>query len=339
MYCKKCGKNVKENISFCPYCGEKIGNNIESIKNDSDQIEVIEESIEDSNKESINETKNNIQIDIPNNNETTATIENNTDSIASNKKQPNSVQSTNINNEILNSSVNNNQEYTPNNSKKNNNIPFIIVLVILSLIIIGLVIFIFINILNNSSDNTSKIEKETVEVEKEEGNKSTPTNIDTSNKITIDDYEFIIPNGYKTSQESGVCLIMDDEKSVIFELDAVANESFSDYILHSEDLKTEFINKGFVVNGYTTKTVGNIDYLLYDVTKDGVNMNLYVAKIDEFDIAIGAIVISPSTTYDNALVKLSTILSTADGKDKTSSSTFTKKIPSIDNNKLIKELK
>ena len=30
MFCEKCGKEIKDNVKFCPFCGNKVSEKVES---------------------------------------------------------------------------------------------------------------------------------------------------------------------------------------------------------------------------------------------------------------------------------------------------------------------
>jgi large-conductance mechanosensitive channel len=331
MNCKKCGSNIASNMTFCPYCGEKVENNVVEESNNifnNNETEQIETLLDNSqSSEPITTVNNNVNQNVEMVNQTVEQSVNNTPTpsvqIQTEENPFNNVQNSNVN--------------IPVKEKKKSNVPFIILLVIMILIIIGLAVFIFISLYKN---NTTTEASSTETVEKETEEKST-TEVSTTNKLIIDNYEFTIPNGYKTSEQDSYWKILNSSSTALLFIDGIINQSYDVYVSNAETIKLSYTNAGYVVNGYTTKTVGNVNYLIYDVDYSNQNMYDIYAKLDDTHILMGSIMISPSTTYDNALEEFNTIISSAKGGNNTSgSATFSAEIPSVNtNDTFIKKLK
>ena len=219
---------------------------------------------------------------------------------------------------------------------------FIVVVVLMLLIIVGLVIFIVYKSVRETNVTIEGNKSSNVNEEIKINSQEETTNISDSTTFELNDYIFTIPKGYKMQKSESSYLVMDEEKTVIMEFDGVYNESFNDYLNHIEELKSLLTSKGYTITNNDTKTINKVDYIIFEATsKTGNNLYLSVAKLDNYNIILGALLLSKNTTIDDALVKYSNIILSAEGEEKNSTSTFSKKIPSSsdETGSFVKELK
>lgn len=203
-------------------------------------------------------------------------------------------------NGVENIKVNNSESIiTTNETKKKNNAPLIIVFVVLGIIIVGLIVFIIINLIPKDANSTNDDDKKPVVEEKP----STPT----EDVISITNYDYKKVTGYDYALNNNKLYVKDNANNFVVK---ISNSStlYSSVASKKSDIKEKLIASGYTINNAYVKTIGNIQYVGYDITSQGKNVLLFYAGHQDGSTVVGSLQVKSPYTYDEALEDISKII-------------------------------
>lgn len=330
MICKKCGNEITNEEKFCKNCGEMVQQVQENINEVGSMNVNNEENFTNANTESIANNSESVIMtntdNIMNNNENimneTNTL-NNMTSIDNNLNNTNSNIDNNQNTGTMN--TNNMNSAMPSNieNKKKSNLPLIIVFAVLGIIIVGLIVFIVINLIPKDNNSTNNNDNKPV-VENQKPSTTNPENSNNTNKqeevITVTNYDYQKVIGYDYALKNNKLYVKDNASNFITVLSNMST-LHSSVIAQKDNIKEKFITTGYTINNDYVKTVGSIQYLVYDVTYQGQNLILAYAKHQDGSTVVASVQVKSPYTYDEALEHVSKIIKASSKSKNTGSDT------------------
>lgn len=239
------------------------------------------------------------------------------ESVTTSKVENEKVETLNVSNEPINSNV-----QTNNSAPKKTNAAFVVLIVIFAIIILGLITFICVySIRSNNRTIEPEITEEEPTIEENE-----PTQIDTSNTVSIKGYDFTIPNGWKYDSETvdGFLGVKNNENTIIsYFVPLSFSSDTSDSTINS--YKETIKSKGYTVNNHTIVKVDDVTFVLLDATYEG--KQLYFAYASYGDYTIDSVFMVNGITPNEALQKLSVIYSSGKFESSNFASTDDKSMP------------
>lgn len=254
MKCNKCGNDLPQGTTLCPFCGNQTINpnlNYNNVNNQMSQVNNVVNNNDNFNTN--NQFQNNINNNMVNNQQNLQMM--------NNQFEPNTMNSTYNNPNPLNNNysqgINPNIQMPQNNNtnNKSNNL-FIIIVIILVVVIIGLVILVLNKngVLSNNNDNNT--------VDNNNSSNSNTINDSNTTKLNISDYQVTIPSGlyYIYDEEDDTYTFYNNDFKYSYR---IIDDSVDYYINNPSCLYSEFTQSGLSSINEEIKTIDGVKAIIY----------------------------------------------------------------------------
>ena len=128
-------------------------------------------------------------------------------------------------------------------------------------------------------------------------------------KVVYDDYEFLVPNGYKVQEVDGVNAVVDEANKIAIGM-TVLNFKYSDVIAEKDSIKSDF-EPTFTVNNFGEETYNGKSFLCIDGYLNGSNSFVGIAEVDSTHVVEIVVVAFGTKTAKEAFADIAPSVNSA----------------------------